>query len=913
MAGLSFDDLPDAKPGALTFDTLPDQESAFNRGLRAAATMGVRGVGGALDFMVDPLAPLRTILNPAVERMEPRPWHPGAALGDKFFKLTGIPEYQPESTAGRIGMAAGTGAVAGGPFGFLPGILSAAGGALGQGTMEAAPSLGLSSDNAERAATIAGLLPALGAPLVRGPVNYAARQARETFGPALSGAYREGLVGEQLRASASDAATLAQSLAEPRMPELVPGSRPTTFQYTGDPGIGQLERGQRTATAAPFLERMQEQGAARVGEVRGLAPEGAAPGAVRDLLRDHLTRLDAEGEANIRAATQNAAQAMEQAGGRLNPEDYGALIRDQLEAAKSATKARESTLWRAIDPDGTLTINGLPVRQEAAKIASEISKMARQPEGAEAEVFTNARMLGTASPFSDFSALRGSLLQAIREERVNGQTPALRRMQQLRSAMDDAISNAAENAAKAEAERSIAPEQTMAGRLAQQARAWYEAQNAAAGAGGDAGAGAGRNAGGGPSAISRMAGATGETGGQPGGSAGGASLPGEASLANFDEIAAGRYRAAADATRERAARFNNQLVGPVLAERGNEYRMIESRVPERFLSSPEGVQAFMDAGGSPTTLRDALVGDLRRSALLPDGSLDGGKYQSWLNRRAAALRAFPDTEQTLGSVARAQETVDAVTAASRQQRIDFERGAARHFLNAEPAQAVQSALGGKNPVGDMTEIVRLAKSDPAAAAGLQRSVAEYIERNFIGNADALKSDAFQTFINRSGPAISQVFTPAQMAALRNIAADLKRSNMSIAGSKIPGQSNTMQDLMLSKGRLSVLGGYLGPATTAAATGLAAYLIPGVGFMEAAVSGAGAGGMKRALDNIKVAGVEKLDALRTEALLNPGVAAALLMKATPANRPFIAAKLNAALGRTIGSVAADDERRRRAAQ
>lgn len=381
-------------------------------------------------------------------------------------------------------------------------------------------------------------------------------------------------------------------------------------------------------------------------------------------------------------------------------------------------------------------------------------------------------------------------------------------------------------------------------------------------------------------------------------------------VANFNQAAANRYRTAADAWRDMAERFKNQIVGPVLAERGGgEYRMLESRVPERALSSPEGVQAFLDAGGTPATLKDALVGDLRRTALAPDGSLNVGKYQSWLNRRAAALRAFPDTEQTLGNVAKAQETVDAVTAASRQQRLDFEKGAARHFLNAEPTQAVQSALGGKNPVGDMTELARLAKSDPAAEAGLKRAIAEYVERNFIGNADALKSDAFQTFINRSGPALAQVFDMAQMQAMRNIAADLKRSNLSIAGSKIPGQSNTMQDLMLSKGRLSVLGAHLGGVATGAATGLAAYFIPGVGVAEAVLAGAGAGGMKRAIDNIKIAGAEKLDVLRTEALLNPDIAATLLMKATPANRPFIAAKLNTTLGRIIGAGGANEDLRK----
>jgi hypothetical protein len=213
--------------------------------------------------------------------------------------------------------------------------------------------------------------------------------------------------------------------------------------------------------------------------------------------------------------------------------------------------------------------------------------------------------------------------------------------------------------------------------------------------------------------------------------------PGPSSFleANFDEAAASSYREAAAATRDRAARFNNQIVGPNLAERGSEYRLRESQVPERFLSSPEGVKAFKEAGGNPASLRDALVSDLRRSATAPDGSLNTVKYQTWLNRRGAAVRAFPDLEQTLGNVAKAQETVDAVSATARQRTLEFESGAARHFLNAEPTQAVQAALNGKNPVGDMGELVRMVAGDGDAKAGLQRSVAEYIERQFIGNAD----------------------------------------------------------------------------------------------------------------------------------------------------------------------------------
>ncbi len=744
---------------------------------------------------------------------------------------------------------------------------------------------------------LGGGLVAGGMGLGKAGINYAGDQLRESLGPMFEN-YRKGIVGEKLRTNATDPYAAAQAL-DAANPQLVPGSKPTTYQLSGDQGLGQLERAQRTAQPAPFLERAAEQNAARVGQLEGLAPENAAPTAVRDTLKQQLDQVIQEGDANVARAQQNAQQAFEQSGGRMTPEEMGALQRDQLEAAKAATKKRESALWKAIDPEGKITINARPVGQEAGRILSEIPKTAKPPEGEEAAVFGLARLAGTAQPFQDFTALRGRLLQAIRDERINGQTPALRRMQQLRSSMDDTISNAAENAAQAEAGRAAAPTETMTARLAQSAQNWYEAQNAAARAGGDVGAGAGGNAGAGSQAISRMAGATGEAGGQPGGSAGGAGVQGAPSLANFDAEAAARYREAANATRERAATYNNQIVGPALQERGSEYRLLESRVPERFMSSTEGARAFIDAGGKPETLHDSLVMDLRRAATKPDGTLDTLKYQTWLNRRTDALALFPDLKTRLANVAGAQESVDGFAAGARQQRLAFEQSAARHFLNAEPMQAVRSALSGKTPVADMGQLRAMVSADPAGKAGLQRAVADYIVANFIGNTEAgttgingLKSDAFQTFLKRNGPAISNVFTPDQMKAMTDVAADLARSNRSIAGSKLPGQSNTAQDI-LAQDKLSVLKRYLGQGVISAAGGLGGYLVGGI---HGALEGAGGAAVgKEMLHRMRAAGIERTGELLTEALLNPELARTLMMRASVGNRPIIAQRLGSQLG------------------
>jgi len=71
--------------------------------------------------------------------------------------------------------------------------------------------------------------------------------------------------------------------------------------------------------------------------------------------------------------------------------------------------------------------------------------------------------------------------------------------------------------------------------------------------------------------------------------------------------------------------------------------------------------------------------------------------------------------------------------------------------------------------------------------------------------------------------------------------------------------------------------------------------------------------KPALDALRRSGTDRTEALLTEALLTPELARTLLMKATPANRPFIAQLLTSQLGALsalTGAEAAVDRRQSR---
>lgn len=983
-------------------------------------TAAVNAGSGFMDWVTDPLSPIRRMIDPRLEDMEQsiRP-HPGQAARNAVFAAAPDLEYKPGGALDRTALAATSGLIAGAPFGLAGALYGGASGLLGQGTQELTGS--------ERLGTAATFLPGLLGPPIRGAANMVASRAGETFGPALSKSYREGMVGEQLRSGASDLDALRSSLMVdqpgPLAQSLIPDSLPTTFQLSGDMGIGQMERAARTRDAAPFLDRAAEQNQARVGQLQSVAPENAAPSAMRDLLQQRLAAIDAEGEANIKAAQQNAQQAYAMAGGQGSPELYGQLMRDQLEAAKTAAKQNEGRLWQAIDPDGTLTIGGGDVRAAGKRIASDIPELARPPEGEEAAILGATQTLPDTLPFGEMAALRSRLLSAIRQERAtNGETPALRRMQMLRGAVEDTISGAAEQAAQNDA--------GLLGRLTGDLSDIGTAAQSGAVAGGYNGGGASAISSRGTSAPSGMAGAAGYPARGFGGSAGrtGISQPppkpqdiveflisrggvrddggelramdtnrvnggygtggvgrgafgilsrkngmppdtareaaeeagylkpgstisdlydaihdstrgiphysdrdadivenwdyyqktGEVPPApempalppNFDQAAADRYRAAAAATAERAATFKSREVGPVLQTRGTagDYRLPNSAVPQKFLSSTESVDAFLRAGGDAATMRDALVNELRQRATDVDGNIKPTSFQSWRNGRQAALRAFPEVDRQLGDAAQAQQAVDIATAAARQQRLDFEKGAARHFLNAEPEKAVQSALGSKTPVADFQELARLVGGDQDAKSGLQRAVADYIARNYIGSTEAgtsglgtIKSDSLQTFVNRNYKPLSQIFSADQMKTMRAIAADLQRSNRSIASSKIPGQSNTAQDMALQGGSGSLLRRHFGDLASSAAGAVTGYLL--TGRISGALAGSYAGLVKAALDRMKAAGIERTDQLMTEALLNPELARTLLTKPNPASQPYIARRLRTSFGRIAAGAAA----------
>jgi hypothetical protein len=553
----------------------------------------------------------------------------------------------------------------------------------------------------------------------------------------------------------------------------------------------------------------------------------------------------------VEGARQNAVQALAGAGGQQSGQELGGAMRDQLEAGKASAKAQERALWQAIDPQGNLSINGTPVQQAAQNIVGEMPQTARPMDGEEANIFRAAQTLGPQSSFQDFAALRSRTLDAIRNEAAtNGQSQSWRRMQMLRGAMDDTMADAASGVAQQQAQDVAAgrmsPDETMVAKLASEAQAWYGGRNAGTasqtGTGPSVGTGFGRNAPRGPQAVSRLAGTEGASIGGPRGTEGNPSLQSQAqALASvpFDAAAGERYRAAADATRDRAQTFNNPQVGPVLQERGGMYRLGDSQIPPRAIGSPEGSQAFLNAGVEPGTMQDALVADLRQAAINPDGTLNVTKYQTWLRNRGPALQNFPDLQQRLGDAASAQEAVDATSARAKAQSDAYQQSAAQYFLKAEPRQAVTAAFGSKTPQNAFSQLARLTSASPDAQAGLQRAIIDHMMSATQNPQGEFTPAAFGKYLATKRPALAAVFTPDQLNTMDAVAADLQRSNLSVSGNKIPGSPGTAQDLAAARSSL------LGNIVRRVAGAGAGYAFGGLhGAIEGALGGEAANAVRR---------------------------------------------------------------------
>jgi hypothetical protein len=743
-------------------------------------------------------------------------------------QAAGVPDYKPQTTAGQYAYTVGS---------FVPGALAApaegpAGVAANVARYAIAP--GVASETAGQltqgsavepyARTVAGVLGGSAAALGESAARSGIQGAKDFVEP-MTTAGQTSIAARKLQSSFTDPQQASRELAAASalqvpggaLGEIVPGSKPTTGQLTGDLGALSLER--EFATRQPDLYRenefgtgAQQQNAARTAALQNIQP-GGSPTDIGQFVRQHMAEIDAQHSDTVQRLLADAQGQAANIGAGTPPEALGANLRAGLQNARDAAKANERGLWNAVDPDGTLSLPSAPVVSGANQIARAIPPTAKPMAGEEAAIFQTAAALPQVAPFSDITALRSRISAALRQEvQTAGQTPTYARLSQLRGNVENAIQSAAQNKAAQEAQAvaqgALPPEATWEARTNEWLRNFYASKNAARASGVGDGV---SSSFGHPSDIGAP-GAAGQGGSGPGRNAGSSGIPGEA-LPNWDADAAARLKAASGATQARAQTFDQGPVGDVLrrGQTASDYRLPDSAVPGRmFVPGPRGAQtaqAYQAAAGTGgmDPLLDTAAESLRREAMTPDGVIDPGKFANWQNKHQDALRALPAPLRARFSNAASATQAYQDAAAARKAALDtFQKTTAGKFVGLSNPQDITKTVGGlfgpKDGVRQMQSLAQAVSSNPAAQEGLRKAVTDHILSIGTGATESgasgvnnLNPAKLSTFLTRNAATIKAAgFSDPEIQNMSAVATDLQRSQRTLQATRLPGQSNTAQ-------------------------------------------------------------------------------------------------------------------------
>ncbi|WP_185982653.1 hypothetical protein [Aureimonas mangrovi] len=325
-----------------------------------------------------------------------------------------------------------------------------------------------------------------------GVMREGVRAGREFAAP-LSQAGRERLAGESLRDAATDP-TAARAVLDNQPAELVPGSRPTTGQVTGDMGLLAAERAAQSRDPAAFQQRRADQNAARREAMDAIQPSGSSE-AVTRALRQRLADIDRDTASDLDLARDVARGRNQQLGQSVRAEDAGDQIRDTLQRRRDLTKEKERRLWAAVDPDGTFALPPQDTRAARTAIMADLPASARRPGGEEAAIYSVVERYSDVMSFRELAALRSRVSEAMAYERSHGGDQAWGRLSRLRGAIESDLEKAAERRALVEeqmvADGQMRREDTIAAAIQRDIEGLNSAQQAATGTGGSSSVGGG--------------------------------------------------------------------------------------------------------------------------------------------------------------------------------------------------------------------------------------------------------------------------------------------------------------------------------------------------------------------------------------------------------------------------------------
>jgi len=625
----------------------------------------------------------------------------------------------------------------------------------------------------------------------------------------------EGRAARALESGTTDVEAVKQKLETPR--EIVPGSQPTTFQVTGDQGLGQLERASANRIPGEFAQRRAEQNTARLEALEGAQPAGA-PGDVVSHLREAQRVEQAQAEQMVKAAHQRAWEASQLPGGTYDPATYGNVFRHELERAQAAAKENEGNLYRAVDPNGVLQVNPQPIQEvERGIYGPHVMTQAGSASLTPAEKQISELISGYAPqgiPFKELRDLRSLTSSAMRAERdANGASPAYARLVQLRQGIEDAL------------ERSVTMPipggEVNVGDLA--AQRLREA-----------------------SAATKQRKET----------------FGPLEDVTRRETASGPYKMG-----------ESQVAGRIIQPGPKGYDSVSSYL--RAVGNERGLSDVQDAIAA--SMRREVIGP---DGVVNPKALNTWlkKYQDVL--RAIDERDGGAFSQTLRNAGTAQEALEAAQAKQAEVAARYGgKDELGQLIGATDEAHITNIIGSffdrVDGVPRARDLASKIAGSPAAQDGARRSVINFIRQKFIGTQQAgdnplLNAGNFQKFVRRNDGVLRQLMTPEQVNTLHAIAEDMLRTSRSQQTKGIPAGSDTMQNI---NAELEQRGWKDSLLSLAIDMGVSSHFIG----LPIPMVHAGKAGLSWLLNRLRTGKVKGAKGLLDRAMLEPEVARKLLKR------------------------------------
>ena len=698
---------------------------------------------------------------------------------------------------------------------------------------------------------------------------------RQYLEPAFGEAGQKQAAARQFAAGTSSPARALDIIEnEPRT--ILEGSQPTTYEMTGDVGIGQQQRRAETKMAEPFLDRQAAQAITREEALQGIASEGS-PSAVIPSLRQHFDALEQAETKASQQAQERVRSTIDQMGGNVTAEDAGRMMREALQSAKGVAKTERSRLYKAIDPNDELNVVATGLRDSAAKVISESADPLAKPLDGELKAIVNdAAKVGDVIKFNSLRGLDTRISDAMRAELMtNGETNTYRQLKMMKDGVMDAIDNAVENQKRFEAEAVAAggmrPNETLEERLR---AAW----------------------------------------GLAGKKAADATLEPNLAPENVSAL-----EAAKAAHQQYAGTFREGPVGEVLrpGKSQGEYKLqFDAQVGPKFFRPGETgsqamesfMQAAVDQPQAVAAMREYITSSMMRETRDPaTGLLDPKKFETWRRKHESALRAMPDLADRFLTASEASDTAAQIMDGARKRIEASQKTEIAKIMGATDdatvTQMVGEVFGRKNAAQTMRNLAQATSGNPDAKAGLQKSVADYIRGRFISTTEAgtseanlIKSAQFQNFVRQNRRTLEQVFDKEQVNTMQALADDLHRSNRSLTGSALRGRSTTAQDIPAATEKAQSAWASIAKMTGPVVTGLAGQQLTGT--LTGALTGFAGGALAAIAQSMRSAGMENVDQLIRDALLNPQLARELLRMAPGKAGPASTRTLSEAIANTL---------------